>query len=174
RANGGERLIGICAQNLMVAARSNVAHSETYVAGQALLDFKMIIEYGRGIWVCLDSQAATARSGARQRCDSGHNLQGEGHRPQRSIRVHSRGNLRSSRNGRDIDAAPTHVVQQIVSHAESGPNARLAFPKRVPSNRRAGPKEPRGAVFCKQRIANPRLGEQDPVWSLSEAGPQFI
>src|SRR6266446_4923598 len=82
--------------------------------------------------------------------------------------------LRSSRNGRNIDAAPTDVVQQIVSHAEAGANARLAFPKRVPGQGRTRPKESRGAIFCKQRIANPGLGEQDPVRSLSEAGGRFI
>src|SRR5207247_6683374 len=44
RANGGERLIGICAENLMVAARTNVAHSEAHVAGPPFTAFKMIIE----------------------------------------------------------------------------------------------------------------------------------
>src|SRR5207248_9040869 len=37
--NGGERRIGISAQNLMVAAGSDVAHSQADVATQALLDF---------------------------------------------------------------------------------------------------------------------------------------
>src|SRR5437867_167627 len=32
-ANGGYRLIGIAAQHLMVAVRSDVAHAEAYVAG---------------------------------------------------------------------------------------------------------------------------------------------
>src|SRR2546425_5877888 len=119
----------------------------------------MITEYGWSVWICLDSQAATARSRARQRCYSGHDLQRKGN---------IIGNLRSSRNGRNIDAAPTDIVQQTVGHAKTGPNARLAFPKRVPSHGRARPKEPRGAVFCEQRIANPWLRKQDPVWPLSE------
>src|SRR2546425_4532724 len=117
----------------------------------------MITEYGWSIWICLDSEAASARRSARQRCYSGHDLQRE---------WDVTGNLRSSRNGRNIDAAPTDVVQQIVSHAEAGANARSAFPKWVPSQGRTRPKESRGAIFCKQRIANPRLGEQDPVRSL--------
>src|SRR5438093_949596 len=80
-------------QDFMVAGRSDIAHPETDVAGQALCDFKMIVEYGRRIGVRLDSQAATPRLGARQRCDSGHDLQGE---------RHIGGNLRSSRNGRNV------------------------------------------------------------------------
>src|SRR5881296_1843164 len=125
----------------------------------------MIIEYGWSIWICLDSEAASTRRGARQRCYSGHDLQREW-----NITV----NLRSSRNGRNIDAAPTDVVQQIVSHAEAGANARLAFPKRVPGQGRTRPKESRGAIFCKQRLANSGLREQDPVRSLSETGGRVI
>src|SRR5205823_1172449 len=70
----------------------------------------MVIKYGWRIWVLLDSQAATSRSGARQRCNSGHDLQREW-----NIAC----NLRRSCNGRNIDAAPTDVVQQIVGHAET-------------------------------------------------------
>src|SRR5712692_1251108 len=125
----------------------------------------MISEYRWGIGVSLDSQATAPRLGARQLGYPRHYLQGE-----RDIT----GDLRSSGNVGNIDAAPTHVVQQIVSDAEASPNAGLAFPKGIPSQGRAGAKETRATVRCEQRIANPRLAEQDPVWSRSETGGQVI
>src|SRR5712692_1906040 len=126
----------------------------------------MISEYRWGIGVSLDSQATAPRLGARQLGYPRHYLQGE-----RDIT----GDLRSSGNGGNIDAAPTHIVQQIVSDAEASPNAGLAFPKGIPSQGCAGAKKPRATVRCEQRIANPRLAEQDPVWSQSEGevGPEL-
>src|SRR5207244_8751775 len=83
-------------------------------------------------------------------------------------------NLRRSRNGRNIDAAPTDVVQQIVGHAEAGSNARLGFPKRIPGHCRARSKEPLGAIFREQRIANSRLRQKHAIGSLNEAGGQVV
>src|SRR5947209_8127260 len=104
----------------MITARSDVAYPQADVARKGLLDFKVIIEYRWRIRVLLDSQSAASRLGGCKLRYTGYDLQGE-----RNI---SR-DLRSARNGRNIDAAPTDVVQQIVSHAEAGPNARLPFPK---------------------------------------------
>src|SRR5439155_2036928 len=166
RTNDRGRLVGIGAQNLMVPARSDVAHAKADVAGQALLDFKMIIEYSRGIRVRLYSQTATSRRGARQLRNSGHDLQRKG-----NIRT---ADLRSSRNGRNIDTAPTDVVQDVVSHAKAAPDAGLPFPKRIPGQRGARPEQPLGSVLCEQRIADPRLCKQHTIRSLREAGGHVV
>src|ERR1051326_1061701 len=136
----------------MVTARSDVAHSQADVAGKGLLDFKMIIEYRWRLGVLLDSQAAASRLRGCKLRYSGYDLQGE-----RNICR----DLRRPRKRRNVDAAPTDVVQQIVGHAEAGPDARLRFPKWIPGQRRSRPKEPLGAIGCEQLITNLRLGEQN-------------
>src|SRR5207249_5784991 len=144
----------------MVAARSDVAQPEGDVAREGLLDFKVITKHGRSIWVWLDSQTPAPGRRRRQRCDSGHDLQRKRHICQK---------LRRSRNGRYVRAAPTDVVQQVVSHPEPGPNARLSFSKRIPSQGRSRTKQPLRAVGCEQTFTNSRLSEQDAVGSLNEA-----
>src|SRR5262245_29899533 len=136
----------------MVAARSDVAHSQADVAGEGLLDFKVIVIDRRRIWVPLNPQAAASRRRARQRSKSGHDLGWKGN---------IAGDLRSSCDGGNIDAAPTNVVQQIVGQAETASNARLTFTERVPGQRHARSEEPLGTILCEQRIANPRLREQN-------------
>src|SRR5262249_26547726 len=165
RANRGDRLIGICAKNLMKAARTDVAHAKADAAGEGLLDFKVIVIDRRRIRVPLNPQAAASRRRARQRSNSRHDLQWKGNIAR---------DLRSSCDGRNIDATPTNVVQQIVGHAETASNARLTFPERVPGQRHARSEKPLGTILCEQRIANPRLREQNTVRSLSEAGGQVI